>query len=134
MTRSGNGERAVRPQDKRRSQRIRMYSPIHAEIDGVRATLVDLSAEGARIEAPLALPVGGPSWITLTYERESLQIDCVVTRCRLDRSLSRDAIVYDTGLEFVLTPQVESGMLQMLNAVATEDLGARREYAKKRLK
>jgi hypothetical protein len=130
MARRSEGEGTAQVLEKRRSQRIRLYSPIHAEIDGVRAALVDLSADGACVEAPLAVAVGGPLVLTLTYQGVTLFLDCSVVRCRLDRSVQRDAIIYNTGLQFTAESETISQLRAMLNAVTSEDLDARRDYAR----
>ena len=122
----------AQPMEKRRALRIRLYSPIHAEIDGVSAVLIDLSSDGARLELSLPLAVGRIYPLRLTYDTTSVVIDAVVVRCRLDRSVQRDAIVYDAGLAFEnLSNEVLRELKRMLRSVIETDLNARHSYSQR---
>src|SRR5512142_2571052 len=86
--------------EKRRMDRVRLYAPISAEIDKTRVLLIDLNSIGARVEHPTPLHVGQEVDLNVRLDNESAVVRCQVARCRLDRSASRDAIIYDTGLRF----------------------------------
>lgn len=121
--------------EKRRLERIRLYSPLHALISGERATLVDVSPIGARIEHATPLPIGAAVEITLRHEDRVVALSGTVVRCRLDRSLARDAIIYDTGIDFSGAPQeARASLRELIGAIARLDLDARRKYARGRKK
>lgn len=98
-------------------------------------TLVDASPVGLRIEHATPLPIGGTVEISLRQEEDALAIVGSVVRCRLDRSVIRDAIIYDTGIDFTEAPAADRAALRGLIAVVAKlDLDARRKYARSRRK
>jgi hypothetical protein len=127
------GERVPSGSEKRKAQRVRIYAPLHAEVDATRVMVVDLSSAGARIEHSFALPVGRDVVFRLTAGEQSVTLRATVIRCRLDRSVSRDAIVYNSGLSF---PPEHDPDLDNLHRIIRElvnyDLDARKTYARKK--
>lgn len=122
---------ATQEYEKRRTRRIRLYSPVQAEVAGNRAVLVDLSTDGARLELTLPFAVGGEFPVRFTFEDVEVTVLSQVVRCRLDRSVHRDAIVYDTGLRFVHDESLEVEQLRhIIRAVVNSDLDARRSYTR----
>lgn len=125
-------ERATRDNNTRRSQRVRLYAPLHAEVDSAKVSVVDVSQNGLRIEHPFTLPVGHEVAVTIRFEASLVEFRALVVRCRLDRSVHRDAIVYHSGLDFIDPPAASlDTLLQVLRAVASFDLEARKVYSKK---
>lgn len=119
--------------EKRRLERVQLYSPVTAHIAGDRATLIDLSPIGARLENATPLPIGGMIDLILRHAEHEIPIAARVVRCRLDRSITRDAIVYDTGLDFSdADPSLTAQVRKLLRTVAKTDLDARRKYTRTR--
>lgn len=119
--------------EKRRLERIRLFSPLHAFVGTERVTLIDVSPIGARIETATSLGIGAIVEVTLRLGDDSMNINATVVRSRLDRSITRDAIVYDTGLEFDDLPAEQSRTLRdLIRETARFDLDARRKYARGR--
>lgn len=114
--------------EKRRTQRIHLYSPLYAVIDDVRVPVIDISTAGARIEHSFPMHVGSAVEVTLKYESTSFDIRCVVVRSRLQKSVSRDAIVYTTGLDFADSSRIES-LQELIHAIVGADFDARATYA-----
>lgn len=96
-------------------------------------TLIDVSPLGARIETASSLGIGSVVDLTLRLSDQTVQIAATVVRSRLDRSIARDAIIYDTGLEFE-NLETDSGrkLRELIRATARLDLDARRKYARGR--
>jgi hypothetical protein len=115
--------------DKRRRQRVRLLSPIQAEIEGQRVALIDISTVGARVEQPFALSVGSEVELTLRLGEQSRQVCSTVSRCWLDRSAGRDAIVYAAGLDFAdADEETRAAVLAIIRSVVAADLAARAGY------
>jgi hypothetical protein len=114
---------------KRRAQRIRLYAPLHATIDDLRVSIIDISAVGARIEHTFPLHVGFELTLKLTYEGVSVDVVSTVVRSRLDKSVSRDAIVYTTGLEFADGALGSEAVQDLIQEIVGMDFDARATYA-----
>jgi len=83
--------------------------------------LVELGAAGARVEHDT--PVGIRRELKLRFELDgvTLVLSCIVTRCRLQRSLARPgAATYSSGLRFT-TPSEPSR--ELLRAIVSRMLG-----------
>lgn len=122
-------ERQIAP-EKRRIQRVRLVAPLQAEVDSSKVMVVDISAGGARIEHHFAVQVGSEVTFTVRNGEDLIALRANVVRCRLDRSVSRDAIVYHSGLQF---PDSEDAavqtLLRLIRDVVNYDLEARNNYA-----
>jgi hypothetical protein len=130
MQMSGQADPLSGSGDKRRRQRVHLLSPIQAEIEGQRVGLIDISTIGARVEQSFALPVGSEVELTLRLGDQSRQVRCTVSRCWLDRSAGRDAIVYAAGLDFSDSDEeTRAAVLELIRSVVAADLEARSAYA-----
>lgn len=114
--------------EKRRTQRIHLYSPLHAAIDGIRVSAIDISSAGARIEHTSPLPLGSGIDLTLKYEQKSVTIRCIVVRSRLEKSVNRDAIVYTMGVDFADASRLED-LQELIQEIVGVDFDARATYA-----
>lgn len=119
--------------DKRRLERIRLLSPVHAFVGAERVTLVDISSGGVRLELTTSVAIGSPVEFELRHEGTRIRIAGVVVRCRLDRSVARDAIIYDTGVDFGDAPAATRTEIRaMIREISRSDIAARRKYARGR--
>ena len=115
--------------EKRRTQRIRLYSPIRASIDGNNVVVVDISAIGARIEHDAPLSVGKSVTLQLSLDEDVVEITCEVTRCKLQKSVSRDAIRYTAGLNFsARQDEALAVVTRMISNVVRGDFEAREMF------
>lgn len=108
--------------------------PLYAFVGGERVTLIDISAIGARIESQTQLAIGSTIDFSLRFEQQTVAFSATVIRSRLDRSIVRDAIIYDTGLDFSdLDSKALRSVRALIRATAKLDLEARRKYARQRV-
>lgn len=114
--------------EKRRTQRIRLYAPLHAAIGDGRVTIIDISAAGARVEHAFPLHVGLGVMLKLTYDGNEAEVSCTVVRSRLDKSVSRDAIVYASGLDFIEGEGL-TALQDIIEEIVGVDFDARATYA-----
>jgi hypothetical protein len=116
--------------NKRRIDRVRLYAPISASVEGQRITVIDVSEIGARIEHPFPLSTGSATLIIFDYNDVSVGVECEVVRCKLDRSMIVGSPSYTSGVRFVSPDDPAVGiLLEMLHSLVWEDLGARRKLA-----
>ena len=69
--------------------------------------------------------------LTLKYEETSVDVRCVVVRSRLQKSVSRDAIAYTTGLDFADASRLEA-IQELIHEIVGSDFDARATYALER--
>jgi hypothetical protein len=133
MAQAKSGAAPVEPRVTRRAKRVRLFSPIGANIDGSKITVVDISSIGARVEHGFPLNIGSHVRVDFEWESSVIGIECEVVRCKLDKSIFKDRISYTSGLRFTEPdgPTVRE-LMDLVSSVVKEDLDARREYAKKR--
>lgn len=119
--------------EKRKIQRIRLDCPIVAQIGSAAVILVDLSTVGARLEHDFPLAAGKDLQLHLTAGGESVLVDCIVTRCKLERGVS-GGVAYCTGVKFV-DPHGEpvSVLRRVIAEYVQRDLEARRAHAGRRI-
>lgn len=89
-------------QNRRNIERIRLSEPIIARLGTTSVVLVDISTRGARVEHHVSLATNARLRLTFTWDGDQLAIDCVVTRCKLDRFSKEGGglTVYHSGLAF----------------------------------
>ncbi len=117
--------------DKRRTQRVRLFSPITATIDGMKVTVIDVSSVGVRLEHGFPLSTGAGETVVFEYHGAPIPIACDVIRCKLDKSVLKDQISYTSGLRFS-DPDAETVMvlIDLVGRVVNEDLSARKLYVR----
>ena len=126
---SNGGSAVVGTDEKRRIQRIRLYSPITAHLGEERVAIVDISSSGARIERHAQLHVGDKVRIEFAYATTIVALDCDIVRCKLEKSVTRDAIVYTAGLRFCADQQdLVNDLLNMVKLVVEHDYEARKDF------
>lgn len=107
--------------------RIRLDSPITAKIATWKVILLDLSADGARIEHSFPLARGKQVALNFEYKNESVSVICDVVRCKFERH--EDKVSYYSGLRF---REVMDGKLETLRDIISDavasDFEARRQH------
>jgi len=107
--------------DRRRTPRAMLAQPVTAWVAGLPMHLVELGAAGARVEHDA--PVGIRREMKLRFELDgvTLVLSCIVTRCRLQRSLARSgAATYTSGLRFTVPNEPSR---ELLRTVVSRMLG-----------
>lgn len=113
--------------ERRHKLRVRLDSPIVAKIGTWKVILLDISAEGARIEHTFPLARGKKVTLTFEYGERHVGVVCDVVRCKLEKH--EDGASYCSGLRFA---EVLDGQTEMLRAIIAEaidsDFEARWQY------
>jgi len=113
--------------ERRQKLRVRLDSPIVAKIATGKVVLLDISAEGARIEHTFPLARGKKVTLTFEYRDHRVGVLCDVVRCKFEKH--EDGASYCSGLRFV---EVLDGQSEILRAIIAEavdsDFEARRQY------
>ena len=115
--------------DERRStQRVRLFTPVSAHTAEGSVLLLDLSASGARIEHLFALRVGSELTLTLDYGTAHLDIDASVIRCRIQQRSKRPS--YTSAIRFATEDEtLIEGVRALIRTIVHDDLPARVTYA-----
>jgi hypothetical protein len=101
--------------DRRRAPRVIPPRPVTAWVAGLQMSLVDLSATGARVEHGTPLGIRREMKLRFEIDGTTLVLSCVVTRCRLQRSLARPgSATYSSGLRFTSLQEPARGLLQSI--------------------
>lgn len=104
--------------DRRRAPRVIPPRPMTAWVAGLQMILVELSAAGARVEHDSPLGIRREMKLRFEIEGTTLVLSCVVTRCRLQRSVARPgAATYSSGLRF--TSANEPSRVQLVSMVSS---------------
>lgn len=107
--------------------RIRLDSPIVAKIATWKVILLDLSAEGARIEHTFPLARGKQVTLNFEYRTDCVSVICDVVRCKFERH--EDKVSYYSGLRFT---EVLDGKIETLRDIIADAVGsdfeARRQH------
>lgn len=115
--------------ERRRLMRIQLEAPISAKVSTSRVVLVDISAEGARIEHNFPLSLGREVILHFEHGSRQVSIPCSVVRCKYERH--DDRISYFSGLRFHDPGDGTLDTLQNIIAGAVgADLEARQYFLK----
>lgn len=113
--------------ERRRLMRIQLGTPIVARIGTAQVVLLDISAEGARIEHRFALSRGKDVTLRFEYGELAVQVVCTVVRSKLEKRAG--AATYCSG---VLFGPGNDGALAVLRDIIADavsrDFEARRQH------
>jgi hypothetical protein len=112
--------------ERRRLQRIQFDSPLGAKLEATPVTLLDVSANGARIEHSFPLAKGRIINLSFEYDGRSLAIDCEVIRCQLEKGPGGAA--YRSGLRFDTEDASYAGLRDMIADAVMKDFVARQAH------
>lgn len=111
--------------ERRRISRIQLDQPILAKVSTSRVVLLDISAEGARIEHTFPLTRGKQVILHFEYGGERVTVSCDVVRCKYEKHDEKAS--YYSGLRF---SDPEGSAMVMLKGIIAEavsrDFDARR--------
>lgn len=114
--------------DRRSTQRIRLFTPVNASTEEGPVLLLDLSASGARLEHRFAIRVGSPVVLRLVYGGQTLVIEGVSVRCKMHQRAKR--VVYQSAVQFADTDErIVEAVKELIRTIVGEDLPARFTYA-----
>lgn len=102
------------PSDKRRVQRLAIDPPISASLGGVTARLLDLSVDGAGLEHDAPILSGRPTTLTFTYGDETITLEAITVRCRLENARNGGGFVFRSGIRFT---EVNAARVKALRSV-----------------
>lgn len=101
--------------DRRRAPRVTPPRPVTAWVAGLQMILVELSATGARVEHDSPLGIRREMKLRFEIDGTMLVLSCIVTRCRLQRSIARPGIAtYSSGLRFTAPSEPSRAQLQSI--------------------
>lgn len=109
-------------EQKRNAERLPLDSPILATVNGLTATILELSAIGCKIEHHEKLSIGGVANLRFRWENETIEIRARVARMQL-RSMTAAGMVYESGLKFADSLAEAPDVIRYIVAsLAKEDL------------
>ena len=115
--------------NRRRIQRVQLDSPLAAKLERTRVTVLDVSAEGARIEHDFPLVRGRKISLQFFCDGQQVVLGCEVIRCKFEQT-ERGAI-YRSGLRFSEGEAPSVSLLRDLIAgVIRRDFDAREAHLK----
>lgn len=118
--------------DRRRFMRIQLDTPIIARVEGTGVTLLDLSAEGARIAHMFPLARGSELSLEFEYEGRTVGVKSEVIRCYVDRYRMR--VTYCSGLRFSNADAASlSALHDIISDAVARDFEARSEQLRELL-
>lgn len=113
--------------DRRRLMRIQLGTPIVARIGNAQVVLLDISAEGARIEHRFPLSRGKDVSLRFEYGDLAVQVLCKVVRCKLEKRAG--SATYCSGVRFATDNDGNLAVLRDIIADAvSSDFEARRQH------
>ena len=113
--------------DRRRIMRIQLGTPIVAKVAKAQVVLLDISAQGARIQHTFPLTRGNEIDLSFQYEDITVDMPCSVIRCKYEKHGERAS--YYSGLRFIDRQDGALGRLRDIIARAvSEDFEARRKH------
>ncbi|HET7712567.1 MAG TPA: PilZ domain-containing protein, partial [Thermoanaerobaculia bacterium] len=104
--------------ERRTLSRILFDSPILAKVATWKVTLLDISADGARIEHTFPLARGKEVILNFEYRGEQVSVACDVVRCKFEKH--EDRVSYYSGLRFT---NVQDGSVATLREIIAEAVG-----------
>ena len=112
--------------ERRRISRIQLDQPILAKVSTSRVVLLDISAEGARIEHAFPLSRGKQVTLHFEYGGERVTVACDVIRCKYEKH--EEKVSYYSGLRF---SDPEGSAMVMLKGIIADAVG--RDFEARRL-
>lgn len=114
--------------DRRTTQRVRLFTPVSASIEEGNVLLLDLSSNGARMQHSFALRVGSEVTLSLDYGTTHIEIDAAVVRCRIQQKAKR--LAYTSAVSFATEDDsIIEAVTALIRDIVRDDLPARVTYA-----
>jgi hypothetical protein len=114
--------------DRRHVSRIQLESPILAKVATWKVVLLDISADGARVEHTFPLARGKEVILHFEYRGEHVSVTCEVVRCKFEKH--EDKVSYYSGLRFT---DLHDGSISTLRNIIAEAIGTDFEARKQHM-